>query len=78
MEAALAAKFHPSLRLTRGRIAMSFGLNAIGFAIMIGGLIYGAYLMQMPAHWIVVGAVVLLGVGILTTVKATRQRDPVG
>ncbi len=33
---------------------MSFGLNAIGFAIMIGGLIYGAYLMQMPAHWIVV------------------------
>ena len=43
---------------------MSFGIYAIGFAIMIGGLIYGAHLMHMPAHWIAVGAIVLLGVGI--------------
>jgi uncharacterized membrane protein len=57
---------------------MSFGLYAMGFAIVIGGLIYGAYLVHMPAQWIVVGAVVLLGVGILTGVKATRQKDPVG
>ena len=54
---------------------MSFGIYAIGFAIMIGGLIYGAHLMHMPAHWIAVGAIVLLGVGILSGVKATRQRD---
>ena len=39
-------------------------------------LIYGAHLMHMPTHWIVVGAVVLLGVGILSGVKATRQKDP--
>ena len=57
---------------------MSFGLYALGFAIVIGGLIYGAYLVHMPAHWIVVGAVVLLGVGILSGVKATRQRDLAG
>ncbi len=57
---------------------MSSGLYALGFAIVIGGLIYGAYLVHMPTHWIVVGAVVLLGVGILTGVKATRQRDPAG
>jgi uncharacterized membrane protein len=57
---------------------MSFGLYSMGFAIVIGGLIYGAYLVHMPARWIVVGAVVLLGVGILTGVKATRQKDPVG
>ena len=57
---------------------MSFGLYAIGFAIVIGGLIYAAYLVHMPAHWIVVGAVVLLGVGILTGVKATRQKDRPG
>jgi hypothetical protein len=31
---------------------MSFGLYAIGFAIMIGGLMYGAHLMHMPTHWI--------------------------
>jgi hypothetical protein len=56
---------------------MSFGIYAIGFAILIGGLIYAAYLVHMPTHWIVVGAVVLLGIGILTGVKATRQKDPV-
>lgn len=57
---------------------MSFGLYAIGFAILIGGLIYAAYLVHIPAHWIVVGAIVLLGVGILSAVKATRQKDPAG
>jgi uncharacterized membrane protein len=57
--------------------AMSFGIYSIGFAIVIGGLIYAAYLMHMPAHWIVACAVVLLGIGILSGVKATRQKDPV-
>jgi hypothetical protein len=55
---------------------MSFGLYAIGFAILIGGLIYGAYLMHVPAHWIAVGAIVLLGIGIVSGVTATRQKDP--
>jgi hypothetical protein len=54
---------------------MSFGLYAIGFVIVTIGLIYGAFLLHVPAHWIVVGAIVLLGVGILSGVKATRQRD---
>ena len=57
---------------------MSFGLYSIGFALVIGGLIYAAYLMHVPAHWIVVGAIVLLGLGVLTGVKATRQKDPAG
>jgi len=56
---------------------MSFKLYSIGFAIVIGGLVYAAYLLHMPAHWIVVGAALLLGFGILTGVKATRQKDPV-
>ena len=56
--------------------AMSFGLYAIGFVLVIAGLIYGAHLMHVPAHWIAVGAIVLLGLGILTGVKATRQKDP--
>jgi hypothetical protein len=55
---------------------MSFGLYSIGFAIVIGGLIYAAYLMHMPARWIAVGAIVLLGAGIVSAVKATRQKDP--
>ncbi len=54
---------------------MSFGLYSIGFAILIGGLVYAAHLVHMPTHWIVVGAIVLLGIGILSGVKATRQKD---
>ena len=57
---------------------MSFGLYSIGLVLMIGGLIYGAHLLHVPAHWIVVGAIVLLGLGVLTGVKATRQKDPAG
>jgi hypothetical protein len=55
---------------------MSFGIYAIGFAILIGGLIYAAHLMHVPSHWIFAGAVVLVGLGILSGVKATRQKDP--
>jgi len=54
---------------------MSFGLYLIGFVVLIAGLIYGATLMHMPGHWIVVGSVVLLGLGIVTGVKNTRSRD---
>ena len=55
---------------------MSFGIYAAGYVLVIGRLIYGAHLMHVPAHWIVVGAIVLLGLGVLSGVKATRQRDP--
>jgi uncharacterized membrane protein len=54
---------------------MSFGIYAAGFAIMIGGLAYAAHLVHMPTHWIVVSAIVLIGIGILSGVKATRQKD---
>jgi hypothetical protein len=57
---------------------MSFGLYSIGFAIVIGGLIYAAHLVHVPVQWVVVGAVILLGVGIVSAVKATRQKDPAG
>ena len=57
---------------------MSFGLYSVGFAIVIAGLIYAAHLMHVPAQWIAVGAIVLIGVGILKGVKTTRQKDPMG
>jgi hypothetical protein len=56
---------------------MSFGIYAIGFAIMIAGLLYAAYLLHVPPHWIVAGAAVLVGLGILKGVQATRQKDTV-
>jgi len=54
---------------------VSFVIYIVGYLIVIGGLIYGATILHLPLHWIVVGAVVLLGAGILTGVKATRQKD---
>jgi hypothetical protein len=54
---------------------MSFGLYFAGFAIVIGGLIYAAALLHVPTQWIVVGSIILLGMAILTGVKATRQKD---
>jgi hypothetical protein len=54
---------------------MSFGLYVLGYLILIGGLAYGATLMHVPAHWIVAGAIVLAGLGIVKGVKNTRQKD---
>jgi hypothetical protein len=55
---------------------MSFALYVIGFIILIIGLSYGAYLAHIPAHWIAVGDIVLIGLGIVTGVTGTRQKDP--
>jgi cadmium resistance protein CadD (predicted permease) len=54
---------------------MSFGIYITGFVILIAGLVYGAVLLHVPPHWILVGGIVLVGIGILTGVKATRQKD---
>jgi uncharacterized membrane protein len=54
---------------------MSFGLYVAGYLVVIGGLVYGATLMHVPVHWIAAGAIVLVGLGILTGVKNTRQKD---
>lgn len=52
---------------------MSFGIYLTGFVVVIAGLIYGASL-HVPTHWMV-GGIVLVGLGILTGVKATRRKD---
>lgn len=53
----------------------SFALYAIGFAILIAGLAYGAFLIGAPPVWIGVGAVILAGIGVITGVSKTRRRD---
>lgn len=55
---------------------MSFGIYILGFLIVIGGLIYGAVILHVAAHWIVMGAIVLLGLGIVKGVQTTRGKDP--
>lgn len=53
----------------------SFTLYLIGFIILIGGLAYGACLPGLQPVWIGAGAVVLVGLGIITAVSKTRRRD---
>ena len=55
---------------------MSFGIYLFGIVLVISGLVYGAAIIHTPVHWIVVATLVLLGVGVVAAVKATKQRDP--
>ncbi len=54
---------------------MSFGIYLIGYLIMIIGLGIGAHLMHMPPRWIGVGLLVMIGLGVITGVSSTRNRD---
>jgi hypothetical protein len=57
---------------------MSFRLYLVGCVIFISGLVYGAVIKHIPTRWIVVGAIVSVGLAILTGAKAMRQKDPSG
>lgn len=54
----------------------SFATYLIGFIIFVIGLVVAAYLLHVPNQWIGVGALVLLGLGILTATQRTKPRDP--
>jgi hypothetical protein len=54
----------------------SFGIYLIGFLVLIAGLAMGAYYLHIPAHWVGVGVLVLVGIGITGGVARTRMKDP--
>jgi uncharacterized membrane protein len=58
----------------------AFMLYVFGFIVLLGGLLYGAYLIHVPQTWIVVGALVLVGLGVMSAVSHTsaaiRQPKP--
>jgi hypothetical protein len=54
---------------------MSFAIYLIGYLLFITGLAIGAHLMHVPPRWIGVGVIVLAGLGVLSGVAKTRQRD---
>lgn len=55
---------------------MSFALYLLGFIIVIAGLAWGAMVAGVPQTYILIGAVVLFGIGLLSAVKRTRPKDP--
>jgi hypothetical protein len=54
----------------------SFSTYIIGFIILVIGLALAAYLLNVPAMWIAVGVVVLIGIGVLMATSRTKPRDP--
>jgi len=54
----------------------SFSTYLIGFIVLIIGLSVAAYLLGAPPLWIGVGAVVLIGIGILSGTSRTKTKDP--
>ena len=54
----------------------SFSTYLIGFLILIVGLAFAAYLLNVPSTWIVVGVIVLLGIGVLMATSRTKPKDP--
>jgi heme A synthase len=54
----------------------AFGTYLLGFIVLILGLGIAAFLLNVPTMWIAVGAIVLIGIGILMATSRTRMKDP--
>ena len=55
---------------------MSFPIYLFGFVLVIGGIAWGLSVAGVPTLYIVIACVIMLGIGILTGVSRTRQKDP--
>lgn len=65
------------VRVSNHRVDMSsFTTFLIGYFIFIVGIAIAAYLLHVQTQWIVVGAIMLIGIGILTATQRTKPRDP--
>ncbi|HEU4642962.1 MAG TPA: hypothetical protein VFS44_10955 [Gemmatimonadaceae bacterium] len=54
----------------------SFATYLLGYIIFVIGLAIAAYLLNVPITWIGVGALVLIGLGVVTATNKTKPRDP--
>jgi hypothetical protein len=48
----------------------------IGTLFVVAGLVYGASLLGISQGWIIAGALVTIGVGLMAGIVKTRQKDP--
>jgi hypothetical protein len=55
---------------------MSFSLYMIGFVVFIAGIAWACMVAGVPQLYVLIGAVILLGIGIITAVSRTRAKDP--
>jgi hypothetical protein len=55
---------------------MSFALYMLGVLILVAALAFGGSRLGISQTWIVIGALVVLGLGVMGGVVKTRSRDP--
>ena len=55
---------------------MSFLLYLIGFIVFIAGLAWLATVLGVSQTYVMIGAVILLGIGIFSAAARTRAKDP--
>ena len=48
----------------------------IGTLLVVAGLAYGASRLGVSQVWIVAGALVIIGLGLMGGIVKTRQKDP--
>ena len=48
----------------------------IGTLLVVGGLAYGASRVGVSQVWIITGALVIIGLGLMGGIVKTRQKDP--
>jgi positive regulator of sigma E activity len=54
----------------------SFSTYLIGFIILIIGLAIAAILLGVSSTWVTVGAIIAIGIGIVTATTRTKPKDP--
>ena len=55
---------------------MGFPIYLVGFILVIAGVAWGLSVAGVSQTWIIIACVILLGLGILSGVTKTRQKDP--
>ncbi len=51
-----------------------FNLSILGWIILIAALVLAAYIKHMPVIWIAIGALALLGIGIIVSVGKSKPQ----
>lgn len=49
-----------------------FNLSVLGWVILIAALALAAWMLHVPPIWIVIGALALLGIGIIASARHTK------
>ena len=63
-------QFEPETKMS------SFSTYLIGFIVLIIGLAIAAILVGVSQTWVIVGAIILIGIAIVTATTRTKTKDP--